>query len=299
MHHYVSDPDLGWELARGRPDRRLRPGVLQYRGYRLSLARPRTRLEVPDGAVTLVLGFESGLRVHDVTAGAGPADGGTPLRHGSSLVSALRTRATLGRHGGRLHGMEVTLAPWAAYTLLGVPMHEWAERIVDPAELVGRRVELLAEALACLPTWEARFRLLDDVLRSWWEEGPACSPRVVWAWRELHRSGGAVPIRRLAEQTGWGWRQFDSRFRREIGLTPKAVARIVRMHRALRLLSAGRSAAETAMACRFSDQAHMSRELKRMTGFPPSRLLPARMPVAANPLHERIHGRVTSFDYPQ
>ncbi|MFE9399980.1 helix-turn-helix domain-containing protein [Streptomyces flavidovirens] len=296
---YFADPYEAWELAWARPDQRLRPGVVQYRGYRLSLGKPRRRLEVPDGAVTLVLSFDGQLRTNDIGDTSGRRAERAPGEHRSSLLSALRTRATLGEHSGRMYGMEVTLTPWAAYTLFGVAMHEWAERIIDPADLVGGRVNQLTEALACLPDWEQRFRLLDTTLGLWWEKGPAYSPRVVWAWRELLRTAGAVPIRRVSAQTGWGWRQCENRFLQQIGLPPKAVARIMRLHRALRLLSEGNTATLTALACSFSDQAHMSREIRRMTGFPPSRLLPARMPVAANPLHDRIPGQVTSFALPR
>jgi AraC-like DNA-binding protein len=298
------DPDRGWELAWQRPDKRLRPGVIQYRGFRLALAQPRRRLEAPDGVVTLVLGFENRLRVTEISGGTGAgafAARGPAVEHPTRLLCALRSEATLGEHSGRLYGMEVTIAPWAAYTLFGVAMDEWAQRIVDPADLVGRRVDDLGDALACLPGWEERFRFLDAVLGRWWQEGPACSPRVVWAWNELRRSAGAVPIGRLAQESGWGWRQFDERFRRQIGLPPKTVARIMRLHRTLRLLLGGVTAARAASVCGFSDQGHMSREVRRMTGFPPSRLLPARLPgPGADPLfQDRVRGQMTSFGWPE
>ncbi|MGP4087226.1 helix-turn-helix domain-containing protein [Streptomyces sp. KR55] len=251
---------------------------------------------MPDGAVTLVLAFEREVQVTDITER--PVSS-VPGKLYTSLLSALRTRAALGEHSGSLYGMEVVLEPWAAYTLFGVAMHEWAECIIDPDDLVGSRVGCLTDALSCLPDWAQRFRLLDATLGRWWADGPMSSPRVVWAWQELRRTAGAVPIRCLAAQTGWGWRQFENRFRQQIGLPPKTVARIMRFHQALSLLSAGRTAAHTALACGFSDQAHMSREVRSMTGFPPSRLLAARVPASADlPMNDRIDGQLTSFRFP-
>ncbi|MEV0528611.1 helix-turn-helix domain-containing protein [Streptomyces sp. NPDC050439] len=296
------DANNGWEMVWQRPAKQLRPGVMQYRGYKLSLREPRRRLEVPDGVVTLVLGFGNRLRITEITETNrpdGPAARKPIVEHRTHLLSALRSGATLGEHSGDLYGVEVTVAPWAAFTLFATAMHEWAERIVDPTDLLGRRVNDLSEVLACLPGWEERFQLLDTVLGQWWQEGPACSPRVVWAWNELRRSAGAVPIGLLAQRTGWGWRQFDDHFQRQIGLPPKTAARIMRLHRALRLLLGGTTGAQVASACGFSDQAHMSREVRRMTGFPPSRLLPARLPAPADPLfQDRVHGRSTSFGWP-
>ncbi len=154
-------------MARERPSRRLRPGVVGYQGIRLSLASPHRRLEVPSGTVTLWLGFEHHLWITDLTAPpdaspqprpaarggalrgarpearpqgrrmsqertpAGQSSGrlATPLsplspQSHTSLLSPLRSRASIGEHSGRLYGMEIVLAPWAAYRLFGVTMHE-------------------------------------------------------------------------------------------------------------------------------------------------------------------------------
>ncbi|MEU9378906.1 hypothetical protein AB0D94_34840 [Streptomyces sp. NPDC048255] len=179
----------------------------------MALDRPRRRLELPDGVVTLVLGFQGRLRLTDVGEYDGAAAGRAGVQAGASftsLVSAVRSRATIGEHSGILHGMEVLLAPWAAYTLLGVDMHEWADSILDPAELVGRRVDDLAGALAALPSWNRRFELLDATLAQWSAAGPPCSARVVWAWGELSRTGestnldrgGAWACQRLSRRSG-------------------------------------------------------------------------------------------------
>ncbi|MFG2873643.1 helix-turn-helix domain-containing protein [Streptomyces sp. NPDC048337] len=291
----MSTQEAQWCLVSGLPDRRLRPGVLGYRGYRMALDRPRRRLELPDGVVTLVLGFQGRLRLTDV----GEAAGGTAVPF-TSLVSSVRTRAVIGEHSGILHGMEVLLAPWAAYTLLGVEMHEWADRILDPAELVGRRVDDLAGALAALPSWCRRFELLDAVLAQWSAAGPPCSARVVWAWRELSRTGGTVPIRHLAEQSGWSWRQFESRFRQQIGTPPKTIARIMRLHRALRLLGSGQAVSQAALACGYSDQSHLAREVRRMTGHTATQLLAAPAGTSAGPpADDRVEGRRTSILLPE
>ncbi|TKS95386.1 AraC family transcriptional regulator [Streptomyces galbus] len=293
------DRDRGWETARELPDERARPGVLQYRGFRMTLDEPRRRLEVPAGVVTLVLGFEEHRLLLTDTRSLG-SDSATVARPYTSLLSALRTRASFGEHSGSLYGMEVVLAPWAAYTLFGIPMGEWADSILDPADLVGSRVEGLARALADLPDWARRFELLDTALGRWFAEGPGCSPRVVWAWQELCRTGGTVPIHRLAARTGWGTRQLENRFRQQIGLPPKTVARVLRLRRALRSLHHGRTAALTALSCGYSDQAHMSREVRRMTGLPPSRLMAARaFRPAGPPTNDRVDGQVTSFGLPR
>ena len=64
------------------------------------------------------------------------------------------------------------------------------------------------------------------------------APEVGWAWRQLLRAGGAVRVSALVAETGWSGRHLTSRFRTEIGLTPKAAARVIRFSRARHLLVA-------------------------------------------------------------
>ncbi|MFI8532872.1 helix-turn-helix domain-containing protein [Streptomyces aquilus] len=256
---------------------------------RLGLDRPRRRLEAPIGAATLLLGFGESVRIS--RAGRAP----------DTLVSVYcgpTTTPAIGEHNGRLSGIEVLLAPWAAFSLFGTPQYELANRTVDPDELphvLPGRVDELAAALGALPSWEARFGLLDDVLARWSQGGTAPSARVVRAWAELVRTGGAIPVPRLAEDVGWSVRQLESRFREQIGLGPKAAARVLRLQRARRLLAAGRGQAETAALCGFYDQAHLSGEFKAMTGCTPREFTLARDGAGVVPGGDRISGEATSL----
>ncbi|MEU6478875.1 helix-turn-helix domain-containing protein [Streptomyces sp. NPDC047017] len=298
-------PGGSWELALARPGPRLRPAVLGYRGVRLAANRPRRRLEAPIGAAALLLGFAEPVRV---------LGRGRPPVTLVSVCSGLNTAPVIGEHAGRLSGIEVLLMPWAAFTLFGTAQYELADRCLDPDALPhalprvpgGRRpgrpwhsVGELSAALAALPTWTDRFTLLDDVLTRWYAAGPPSSQRVVRAWSELVRTRGAIPVPRLAAEVGWSVRQLENRFREQIGLGPKAAARVLRMQRARRLLAAGHSAAETAAACGFYDQAHLSGEFKAMTGCTPARFTAARGAPPASapgvPVADRLPGEATSL----
>ena len=295
-------PGGSWETAVALPDPRLRPGVISYRGIRLALNQPRRRLEAPIGAATLLLGFEEPVRI---------SRGSRPPVTLVSVYSGPTTTAALGEHGGRISGIEVLLAPWAAFTLFGTDQHELADRVVDPDDLphaLGARrgtsrwssVGELSAALAALPTWTARFGLLDDVFTRWSAAGTPSSVRVVRAWSELLRTGGAMPVPQLADEVGWGVRQLESRFREQIGLGPKAAARVLRLQRARRLLADGRSQADTAAACGFYDQAHLSGEFRAMTGCTPREFTLARgaAPSVAPPGppgNDRMAGEATSL----
>ncbi|MFH9548889.1 helix-turn-helix domain-containing protein [Streptomyces sp. NPDC051445] len=286
-------PGGSWEFALAGPHPRLRPGVLSYRGIRLAMTRPRRRLETPIGASTLLLGFEQPVRI----SRAGQTS--------DTLVSVYcgpTTTPAVGEHGGRFSGIEVLMAPWAAFTLFGTPQHELVNRTVDPDDLphsLGRPLGELAAALAALPCWADRFALLDDALTRWRDAGTPGSERVAWAWSSLVRTGGAIPVPRLAEEVGWGVRHLENRFREQIGLGPKAAARVLRLQRARRLLAEGLGVAETAALCGFYDQAHLSGEFKSMTGCTPREFTQARrLPGQTPPAADRLNGEATSLVLP-
>lgn len=68
-------------------------------------------------------------------------------------------------------------------------------------------------------------------------------------------------------------RQLHRRCRDAFGYGPKTLARILRMNRALDAARTGRSLVEVAAAVGYADQAHLSRDVRALTGVPPSALL--------------------------
>ncbi|MGP3685997.1 helix-turn-helix domain-containing protein [Streptomyces sp. IBSNAI002] len=279
-----------WEFTERLPHPALRPGVLAYRGFRLSLGRPRRRLEIPCAAVTVVLNLgQRPLRVRSATTGQ------TLVHSAAPLVSGLVSRPTLGEHGGELHGVEVTLRPWAAFRLFGVEMHELGNTVNETSALAGHRYEDLCDVLAGTPAWQDRFRILDAALRLWIQAGPAPCGRTVWAWNRLERSGGTVPVHTLAAEASWSERQLERRFREQIGLPPRTAARVLRIRRALGSLSAGMRPSEAAALAGFYDQAHLNRDFKAMTAHSPSRFLALRASDRPGPAEvDRVSGEVTS-----
>ncbi len=176
---------------------------------------------------------------------------------------------------GRNRCLQLDLAPVAAHRLFGVPMHELANRIVGLDDLLGPAAWELQERLREAPTWEARFATLDDLLLRRLADAPA-SRELDWAWHALRRSGGQLRIAALAGELGWSHRHLIARFRREIGLPPKTVARIVRFERALQLArrAAEPSWAEIAHACGYADQAHLIRDFRAFAGTTPGAWAP-------------------------
>ena len=99
------------------------------------------------------------------------------------------------------------------------------------------------------------------------------------------RPTDAVALSALAELAGVTVSHLVRSFSRTVGLPPKSYHAQVRLARARRLLSEGKSATWVAYECGFADQSHLSRRFKECYGLTPG-LFQAQcrvQPAAAGP----------------
>jgi AraC-like DNA-binding protein len=96
---------------------------------------------------------------------------------------------------------------------------------------------------------------------------------IAGAVAQLRGSTGATRIETVARTAGLSLRTLQTRFRRQVGLTPKEFARDMRLRATLQAMDAGDSAlVDLAADQGFADQAHATREVRRITGLAPARL---------------------------
>ncbi len=85
------------------------------------------------------------------------------------------------------------------------------------------------------------------------------------------RAGGQAPVASIAREVGWSVRTLERRFGEAVGLSPKAFARIRRFRHALTDIAGNRlpSWARVAAEAGYADQAHLTREVRALTGTSP------------------------------
>lgn len=265
------------EHVAGRPPAALRPFVAGYTGYRQAGVAPAVHRGLPSPFLTVIFTLDDPL---EITAHPDP---GQPGGRYDTLVGGLHTTPALIRHDGRQSGIQLYLSPLGARALLGLPAGDLASQDLEGSEVLGPLAGQVRQRLRECPGWPERFAALDDVLGGLARaaapargDGTGVSPEVRHAWHALLRSGGRLTVSRLAAETGWSDRHLRARFLREIGLTPKAAARVIRFDRARRRMAGqARSArpaglADIAAAAGYYDQAHLNREFAALTGLSPT-----------------------------
>lgn len=260
------------EYVRGRPHRALNGLVIDYGGYVEVSPEPVRRRQAPVGSATLIISFGPAIALD------GPSGHSTP----GSFLAGLHDAAVLTEFVGVQRGVQVNLTPLGTYTLLGTAMDGLTNRTPALDELSVPALSVLPEQLAEDPGWPARFARIDATLLRLLDTARHLpDPEVRWAWRALRTSSGATGIAELATGTGWSRRHLQTRFRAQVGLTPRTAARVVRFERAARMLvpvladggpgvAIEASLADVAATCGYADHAHLTREFRALAGVPPS-----------------------------
>ena len=89
----------------------------------------------------------------------------------------------------------------------------------------------------------------------------------------------------LTAELGVSRQYLATRFRDEVGLPPKTVARIVGFQRAIGLLGADHAHLKRiAHDCGYYDQAHLNRDFRELAGSTPTEFLARRLPDGAGVL---------------
>lgn len=201
-----------------------------------------SQLVVPDGCVDLI--WRAG-RVEavgpDTRAWVSGLDAGAP-------VFGIRAR------------------PGMARLLLGVPAAELQDLRVDATELWGSRGRDLADAVDERP--ELAPALLERFARqrlTEWEPDPAVAVAVAALDDPRPPS-----VRALAGRIGVSERQLRRRIADAVGYGPRTLVSVLRFQRAVR--SGGEhSLADLSHRCGYADQAHLTREFRRLSGLTPKR----------------------------
>jgi AraC-like DNA-binding protein len=245
-----------WDIAV--PSRPGRMAGVRMAGF-TSRAKDLVDLQVvPYPAVTLFIDLGDGMLI----------DHASGQQEGRSVAVGLAPSGVRGR-GRDIDCLQVRLSPVVAHAVLGASS-ELGGTVVGLDDLWGRDAVRAEEQLRAARSWDDRFAITEAALARRHQAGRTADPEVAFAWGQMVASRGCLRIERLAAEVGWSRKRLWSRFRSQIGLTPKRAAQLVRFDRAAHRLAAGHSAALVAAQSGYTDQSHLHRDVKAFAGVTPT-----------------------------
>ncbi len=244
-------PDGHIERRRVLPPAALSPFVHHFWSVRWELRTPFTGEALAHPATRLLLHEKDGEH-HAEVAGV-PTGRFTVRLQGRGGVFGIAFRPAMFQPLWRASMASLTDRAVPVERALGPDARAWARALHDEPELEGR-IAIASAFLAprLMPVQPELARLRDLVAR-------------MAADRSLLRGAdGAAAI-------GRDVRTLERRFRRYVGVTPKWVLQRYRLHEAAEQLGGPRSPALASLAASlgYADQAHFTRDFKRMVGRTP------------------------------
>jgi AraC-like DNA-binding protein len=248
----VQDAAARWDISTPAGPGRL-PGVAMA-GFR---DRSREDLDlrvVPFPAVTVVVDFGEGLLVDD----------GGAERRGSAVLGLAPGPVRV--RGRGIECLQIRLSPVVAHQMVGGS----PGAVASLEDLWGREAVRTGERLRAAASWDDRFAIAEEALARRVAARRAVDPEVGEVWRRMGSGRGQVRVEPLAYEVGWSRKRLWSRFRSQIGLTPKRAARLIRFDHAAHRLAAGHRAALVAAESGYADQSHLHREVLAFAGVTPT-----------------------------
>jgi AraC-like DNA-binding protein len=267
----MADDDQVGEFAAAPP--RAAPGVTSMVGYRSVGSPGELHRGMPSSTLTFIVSLDDGVQAAE-TAEALPAARPNPVLLGGLHVEAAHVRQRPGQSG-----VQLAVHPLAARALFGVPSAELYAAELDGVAVLGRDAIRLRDRVSEASRWDEAFGWVAEYLSQAWRrcDDAGVRPDLAHAWQLLQLSGGRAPVSTVADQVGVTGRHLTTLFQREVGRSPKTVARLMRFERATAQISksvrrhATADLAAVAARTGYSDQAHLTREFAGFVGVPPGR----------------------------
>lgn len=268
------DSELGrWETVLASPPASLRPYVREYVGWVEHMANPICRRELPTEVVPVIINFGAPVRIFD---------GRDPSRwtdFDSFSTGAYDTHVLVGS-AGPSSGLQINFTILGARLFFGHPLSGLTNRVVPLEDLLGTHARELTGRLHDAPTWNDRFSIVDEEIERRFAMARGVSGEIAWAWQRLYGTRGRASVGELVTNIGWSQKHLIARFREELGLPPKVLARVLRFGHAVGMIRRGAASgfADLAAQCGYYDQAHFSRDVRQFAGVTPTDLVKSLLP---------------------
>lgn len=256
-----------WEMVDACPAVALRGVVSHYCAYSEETRSFCARQELATTRGVLIYALGGPLEIIG-------ADGNAILlQPGEGFAGAISDSTSISRGYGTQAGVHVFMPLTSLAAIVGTPIAELANRVVNMRDLIGTMADDLGGKLIEAANGEQCFDLLDEFLIGRLAREPHSDEITRWSMARLAQASGPSSSV-LANEIGWSRRHFARRFRDSTGFSPDRFRRIARFERFVARLSRPRidDLAALAVESGYADQAHLTHDVRDFTGTTPGEL---------------------------
>lgn len=224
---------------------------------------------VPDGNPELVIHF-----AHPF--GALVPGGGIVAQPRAFMMGQMTRPVLLDSSQGIAGLMGVRFHASGSHLAIGAGMDEFTDGSLPVEDFDPGASQPLVDAIACAPDTHARVMILQRYIAKRVARNARYQDTAVGhLTSRIGRTRGLLGITDLAAETGISVRQLERRFLKQIGVSPRQFANVVRFRRVFDMVrtSAKPDWMRMAVSAGYFDQSHMIRDFNRFLGCTPTQFV--------------------------
>jgi AraC-like DNA-binding protein len=171
----------------------------------------------------------------------------------------------------------VVFQPSGIYEMMDIPADELRDNIISVEEVFGSSSLTLQEKLFEQPNLQQKLDLLNTFFAASVRSSVGITETLVRSsLKFMIQQKGVISISQLVKYTGYTERHIERKFNESIGLSPKRLSSIIKLHHFLGSLKNGvRDFTELGYEAGYFDQSHLIKEFRKYTGMTPKHYLAA------------------------
>jgi len=177
---------------------------------------------------------------------------------------------------GHVKSFAVRFYPFGFANFVQGSINDLANRETPLHLIFGERLSNeLQQKIVQAATTENRIQIIEEFLLARLKDTATIDHIVKTTLDTILSTNGTTPINTILKNTLSKRRQLERNFRKQIGMSPKQLGKVIRLQTALKMLLQQRAEDLTSIAyeSEYYDQAHFIRDFKEFTGTTPTAFL--------------------------
>lgn len=193
----------------------------------------------------------------------------------SYFVGPMNRYSTLVTYAETVHMFGIRFLPCGLFRFMQLPLEELGNQRISTHDVGGIFNDSLAERLCEHPHIQNRIKLVESFLIQALCTNGMIEKQISYAVDCINFSKGKLPVRSLAENICLCQRHFERKFKHYTGYSPKEYSRIIKFKNAMGLLRSTScdNLLSIAVEAGYYDAAHLSKEIKALSGSTPGSFL--------------------------